>query len=170
MPPTHTVGVADMGRLVLLGGAASNSQAAVSWKVQGSMRGDGVRVAPGMIDGEALAAGIMKAEGAIPGILKETGLQSPQGVVHSENQWGHHGYHASPGVDAQAAAAASVHGGLLIALRADVFAAGEVRDVVDIVPGKAMALDVVTAGGTLTVINVHGPGSGGDSWVSKACF
>ena len=41
---------------------------------------------------------------------------------------------------------------------------------VDIVPGRTMALDVVTAGGTLTVINVHGPGSGGDSWASKASF
>ena len=39
---------------------------------------------------------------------------------------------------------------------------------VDIVLGKAMALDVVTAGGTLTVINVHGSGS--DSWASKASF
>ena len=28
----------------------------------------------------------------------------------------------------------------------------------------------MTAGGTLTVINVHGPGSGGDSWASKASF
>ena len=73
-------------------------------------------------------------------------------------------------MDAQAASAAAVRGGLLIALRADVFAAEEVRDIVDIVPGKAMALDVVTAGGTLTVINVHGPGSGGDSWASKASF
>ena len=91
-------------------------------------------------------------------------------MVHSENQWRHHGYHAYPGVDAQAASAAAVRGGLLIALRADVFAAEEVRDIVDIVPGKAMALDVVTAGGTLTVINVHGPGSGGDSWASKASF
>ena len=36
------------------------------------------------------------------------------------------------------------------------FVVEEVRDVVDIVPGKAMALDVVAAGGTLTVINVHG--------------
>ena len=35
-------------------------------------------------------------------------------------------------------------------------------------PGKAMGLDVVTAGATLTVITVPGPGSGGDSWVSKA--
>ena len=34
---------------------------------------------------------------------------------------------------------------------------------VDIVSGKAMALVVVTGGGTFTVINVHGPGSGGDS-------
>ena len=91
-------------------------------------------------------------------------------MVHSENQWRHHGYHAYPGVDAQAASAAAVRGGLLIALRADVFAAEEVRDIVDIVLGKAMALDVVTAGGTLTVINVHGPGSGGDSWASKASF
>ena len=142
----------------------------MSWNVQGSMRGDGVPVAPGMLDGEAVAAGIMQAEGAIPGLFQETGLQDPQGVVHSENQWRHHGYHAFPGVDAQAASAAAVRGGLLIALRADVFAAEEVRDVVDIVPGKAMALDVVTAGGTLTVINVHGPGSGGDSWASKASF
>ena len=142
----------------------------MSWNVQGSMRGDGVPVAPGMLDSEAVAAGIMKAEGAIPGLFQETGLQDPQGVVHSENQWRHHGYHAYPGVDAQAALAAAVRGGLLIALRADVFAAEEVPDIVDIVPGKAMALDVVTAGGTLTVINVHGPGSGGDSWASKASF
>ena len=56
----------------------------------------------------------------------------------------------------------------LIALRADVFAAEEFRDVVHIVPGKGMALDLVTAGGTLTVINVHGPGSGGGSLASKA--
>ena len=39
-----------------------------------------------------------------------------------------------------------------------------------IVPGKAKALDVVTAGQTFMVINVHGPGSGGDSWTSKASF
>ena len=142
----------------------------MSWNVQGSMRGDGVPVAPGMLDGEVVAAGIMKAEGAILGLFHETGLQDPQGVVHSENQWRHHGYHAYPRVDAQAASAAAVRGGLLIALRADVFTVEEVRDIVDIVPGKAMALDVVTAGGTLTVINVHGPGSGGDSWASKASF
>ena len=40
----------------------------------------------------------------------------------------------------------------------------------DIFLGKAMALDVVTASGALRVINVHGPGSGGDSWASKASF
>ena len=74
------------------------------------------------------------------------------------------------GVDAQAASAAAVRGGLLIAFRADVFATEEFRDMVDILPGKAMALDVVTAGGKLTVINVHGPGSGGDSWAFKASF
>ena len=90
--------------------------------------------------------------------------------MHLENQWRHQGHHAFLGVDAQAASAEAVRGGLMIALRADVFAASEVRDVVDIVPGKAMALDVVTAGGTLMVINVHGPGSGGDPWASKASF
>ena len=67
------------------------------------MRGDGVPLAPGMLDVEALAAGIMKAEGAILGLCKETGLQDPQGVVHLKNQWRHHGYHAYPGVDTQAA-------------------------------------------------------------------
>ena len=91
-------------------------------------------------------------------------------MVHSENQWRHHGYHASLGVVAQAASAAAVRCGLLIALRADVFAGEEVRDVLDIVHGKAMALDVVTAGGTLTVINSHHPGSGGNSLASKASF
>ena len=142
----------------------------MSWNVQGSMRGDGVPVARGMLDVEAVAAGVMKTEGAILGLFQETGLQDPQGVVHSENQWRHHGYHAYPGVDARAASAAAVRGGLLIALRADMFAAEEVRDVVDIVPGKAMALDVVTARGTLTVINVHSPGSDSDSWACKASF
>ena len=77
-------------------------------------------------------------------------------MVHMENQWRHHGYHAFLGVDPTAAPAAAVRGGLLIALRADVFAAEEDRGVLDVVPGKAMALD--------------GPGSGGDSWVSKASF
>ena len=91
-------------------------------------------------------------------------------MVHMENQWRHHGYHAFRVVDTTAAPAAAMRGGLLIALRADMFAAEEVRDVVDVVPGKAMALDVVTAGGTLTVINVHGPRSGGESWASKASF
>ena len=134
------------------------------------MRGDGVPTAPGMLDSEAVAAGILKAKGAILGLFQETDLQDPQGIVHMENQWRHHGYHAFLGVDPTAAPAAAVRGGLLIALRADLFAAEEVRDVVDIVSGKAMALDVVTASGTLTVINVHGPGSGGDSWVSKASF
>ena len=91
-------------------------------------------------------------------------------MVHMENQWRHHGCHAFIGLDAQAAWVAAVCGGFFIALRADVFAAEEVRDVVDIVPGKAIALDVVTAGGTLTVINIHGPGSARDSWASKASF
>ena len=54
-------------------------------------------MAPCMLDGEAVAAGIMKAEGAILGLFQETGLQDPEGVVHSENQWRHHGYNAFPG-------------------------------------------------------------------------
>ena len=87
-----------------------------------------------------------------------------------ENQWCHHGYHAFLGVDPKAAPGAAVRGGLLNALGADVFAAEEVRDVVDIVAGKVMALDVVTAGGTFTVINVHSPGSGSECWASEASF
>ena len=76
------------------------------------MRGDGVHVAPGTLDGEAAAAGIMKVEVAILGLFQETGLQDSQGVVHSENKWRHHTYHAFPGVHAQAASAAAVCGGL----------------------------------------------------------
>ena len=123
-----------------------------------------------MLDSEAVAAGILKAEGAILGLFQETGLQEPQGMVHMEHQWRHHGYHAFLGVDPTAAPVAAVRGSLLIALLAGVFAAKEVRDVVDIVLGKAMAFDVVTTGGTVTIVNVHGLGSGGDSWASKASF
>ena len=130
------------------------------------MRGDGVPTASGMLDSEAVAAGVVKADGANLGVFQVTGLQDPQGMVHLDNQWRHHGYHAFFGADTQVATAAAVRGGVLIALGADMFAAKEVRDVVDIVLGKAMALDVVTAGGTLTVIKVHGPGCGGDSWAS----
>ena len=142
----------------------------MSWNVYGSMRGDNVPLAPGMLDGEAAAAGVMKGEGAILGLFQETCVLHPQGMVQLENRWCHHGYHAFLRVDAQAASTAAVRGGLAVARPADVFAAEELRDVVDIVPGNAMALDVVTAGGMLTVINVHGPGSGGDSWASKASF
>ena len=42
----------------------------MSWNVHGSMRGDGVLVAPSMLDGEAVAAGVMKAEGAILGLFQ----------------------------------------------------------------------------------------------------
>ena len=37
-------------------------------------------------------------------------------------------------------------------------------------PSKAMALHVPNDGGTLTVVSIHGLGSGGDSWGSKASF
>ena len=87
------------------------------------MRGDSVPTAPGMFDSEAVAAGNLKAEGAILGLLPETGLQDPQGMVHMENKWRHHGYHAFQGIDPTAAPAATVRGVLLIALQADVFAA-----------------------------------------------
>ena len=127
----------------------------------GRRRGDGVPTAP---------AGIFKAEDAIFGLFQEIGLQDPQGVTPRENEWRHHGCHAFPGVDSQAASTAAVRGGLLIALQADVFAAEEVRDVVDILPVKVIALNVVSLGGTFTVIIAHGPGSGGDSWASKASF
>ena len=40
------------------------------------MRGDGVPVAPGMLDGEAVAGGIMKAEGAILGLFQDLGGSS----------------------------------------------------------------------------------------------
>ena len=105
----------------------------MSWNVQSFMLGDGVPAAPGMLDSEAVSAGILKAEGAILGLFQETSLQDPQGMVHMENQWRHHGYHAFLGVDLTTAPAAAVRGGLSIALRADVFAAQEVRNVTDFV-------------------------------------
>ena len=132
------------------------------------MRGDGVPAARGILDSEAVEARILKAEGAFLALFQETGLQDPQGMVQMENQRRHHGYRAFLGVDPTAAPVAAVHGGLLIALRADVFVAEEFREVVDIVPGKAMAIVVVTASGTLSIVNVHGPGSGGHSRASTA--
>ena len=167
--PLHPVGRIRRGTLTR-GAPASDTRAAVSGTSRARCGGTAYPWPRVCSNGEAVAAGTMKAEGAILDLFQETGLQPPHGIVHSENQWRHHGYHAFLGVDAQAPSAAAVPGGLLIALRADVFAAEEVRDVVDIVPGKARALDVVAAGGTLTLISVHPPGSGSDSWASKASF
>ena len=48
------------------------------WNIKGSMRGDGVPVAPGMLDSEAVAAGVLQAEPAIMGLFQETGLQDPR--------------------------------------------------------------------------------------------
>ena len=45
------------------------------------MQGDGVPVAPGMLDTEAVAAGVMKPEGAILGVFQETGLQDGHGTL-----------------------------------------------------------------------------------------
>ena len=133
------------------------------------MRGVGVPTAKGMIDREAVRASILKAEGAILGLFEETGLQEPQSIVRIENLWRHHGYHAFLGADPKAASAAAGRSGLLIALRADVFAVENFGVVVDIVPGKAMALDAMTAG-RMHIRQCLGPGSGGESWASKASF
>ena len=67
-------------------------------------------------------------------------------MTHMENWWWHHGYHVSHGVDPMAAPRAAARAPLLIALLADAFAVEELWDVGDIVYGKAMVLDVVTAG------------------------
>ena len=85
-----------------------------------------------------------------------------------ENHLHHHGIHADHGVDPMAAPTATIRASLLIALRAATFAAA--LEVVNIVPGKAMALHVVTDGGALTIINVYGVGSGGDLWAPKPEF
>ena len=124
------------------------------------MGADGASVAPEMLDGEAVAAGVCKAENAILALFQETGLNDPQGVTHLENGLRSHGFLAFHGADPKMDANAARKAGLLIALRADMFDVEEVREVVDIVPGKAMALDVVTSSGALTFINVHGPCSG----------
>ena len=80
-------------------------------------------------------ADILRSDGAILGLFQED-LQDLQGMAYMEN---HHQYRCFLGVDPTAAPVAAVCGGLLIAPEPDVFAAEEVRDVVDIVPGKAMA-------------------------------
>ena len=118
----------------------------------------------GMPDSEAVAAGILQADPAILHLFEETGMQDSQGMMQKENRSRHHVYHVFQSVDPAATPAAVAWGGLLIALRADTLAAEEVLDVVDIVPSKAMALDVVTCAGALSVVNVHGPRSDGDSW------
>ena len=47
----------------------------------------------------------------------------------------------------------------------------QVEDAVDIIPGTAMPLDVVTNDAALTIINGHhGPGSARHVWATKAMF
>ena len=149
---------------------ASHARTAVSWNVQGSMRGDGVPTALGMLDSEAVAADILKAKAAILCLFQGTGLQVPQSVVLMENQRRHHRYHAFWVVDPPGGAGRCNTWWSLDCPSSGTVRCGRGSRCGGHVLGKAMALKVLTAGGTFTVINDHGLGSGGDSWVSKASF
>ena len=114
--------------------------------------------------------GILQAEGAILGLFQDTGPHDPQRMTNMEKRWRQHRTLVFHGMDPAEAPTADVRGGLLMVFRAVAFTVEEVQDAVDVAPGKARALHVVTVGGVLTIINVHGPGSGAGCWATEASF
>ena len=60
--------------------------------------------------------------------------------------------------------------GLRTAVSSKYVAEHEVLSFMEIVPGKAAALDIRTDGGGFTLINVHGPQAGCSPWAGRAAF
>ena len=61
-------------------------------------------------------------------------------------------------------------GGLLTAVSSKYMAEHQVLSFTEIVPGKAVALEIRTDRGDLTLINVHGPQAGCSPWARRAAF
>ena len=61
-------------------------------------------------------------------------------------------------------------GGLLTAVSSKYVAEHEVLSFTEIIPRKAVALEIRTAWGFLTLINVHGPQAGCSPWAGRAAF
>ena len=81
------------------------------------------------------------------------------------------GYHTYHSIKLKRPGQRKMASGVLVALDKDTFKDHEVLGVVDIVNGKATAVEVQTADGDgVTFINVHGPSLGGEGWDKRSGF
>ena len=123
-------------------------------------------------DKEHLITGMLPQEGGFAIMLQETGIATRAQEMHVAVALRDKGYTAffSSRLAETGAPSTSREGGLLTAVSSKYVAEHQVLSFMEIVPGKAAALEIRTDGGGLTLINVHGPQAGCSPWAGRAAF
>ena len=115
---------------------------------------------------------MLPQEGGFAIMLQETGIATRAQEMHVAAALRDKGYTAffSSRLAETGATSTSRGGGLLTAVSSKYVAEHEVLSFTEIVPGKAAALEIRKDGGSLTLINVHGPHRGCSPWAGRAAF
>ena len=115
---------------------------------------------------------MLPQEGGFAIMLQETGIATRAQEMHVAAALRDKGYTAffSSRLAETGATSTSRGGGLLTAVSSKYVAEHEVLSFMEIVPGKAAALEIRTDGGGLTLINVHRPQAGCSPWAGQAAF
>ena len=123
-------------------------------------------------DKEHLITGMLPQEGGFAVILQETGIATRAHEMHVAAVLRDKGYTAffSSRLAETRATSTSRGGGLLTAVSSKYVAEHELLSFMEVVPGRATALEIRTDGGGLTLINVHGPQAGCSPWAGQAAF
>ena len=158
------------------GSPRQHAATVISWNMHGGL------VAPqnpkpvgslgGVKDKEALFASLMSGDKR-PTVLmgQETEVSSDADQQHVTNMFDALGYHTYHSIKRKRPGQRKTASGVLVVLDKDTFKDHEVLGVVDIIDGKAMAVEVQTAeGDRVTFISVHGPDAGGGSWDTRSGF
>ena len=118
-------------------------------------------------DQEELIAGPAKEKRAIVVMVQESGLNETfqQHTSNRLQSLGFLTYHCTCPTNENPAGS-----GVYIALDNTIFTDEDVLAVYDIVPGQAMAIEVGSGEGSITLVNIHGPRFGDNSWTKKKAF
>ena len=121
---------------------------------------------------EHLITGMLPQEWGFAIMLQDTGIATRAQEMHVAAALRDKGYTPffSSRLEETGATSTSTGGDLLTAVSSKYVAEHEVLSFMEIVPGKAAALEIRTDGGGLTLINVHGPQAGCSPWAGRAAF
>ena len=123
-------------------------------------------------DKEHLITGMLPQEGGFAIMLQETGIAIRVQEMHvaaALRDKGNTPFFSSRLAET-GATSTSRGGSLLTAVSSKYVAEHEVLSFMEIVPGRAAALEIRTDGGGLTLINVHGPKAGCSPLAGRAAF